>query len=53
MSEAKRGRPRIHDDRQKEWKQRTNFEQSEARRKYKADWARRKRQERKQNDDRI
>ncbi len=50
MSEdkPKRGRPRVHENRQQEWKKRTNFEQSEKRCKYKAEWAKRKRQEKKQ-----
>ena len=40
-----RGRPRVHEDRQAEWKKRTAFEQSESRRKYKAEWIKRKRQQ--------
>ncbi len=46
----KRGRPRQHENRQQEWKQRTGFEQSEARRQYKAEWARRKRQQQKESE---
>lgn len=53
--EAKRGRgrPRKYEDsneRQEAWKKRTNFEQSEKRRKYKADWIARKRQQQEGGD---
>ncbi|BAS55373.1 hypothetical protein NIES2135_53420 [Leptolyngbya boryana NIES-2135] len=43
-----RGRPRKYEnsnDRQVEWKKRTDFEKSEKRRKYKAEWAARKRRQ--------
>lgn len=46
--QEKRGRPRKYakdGDRQKDWKKRTDFEKSEARRRYKAEWIKRKRQE--------
>lgn len=52
--QPKRGRPRKFEnegDRQKDWKQRTDFEKSEARRKYKAEWIARKRQQQRENND--
>jgi len=45
----KRGRPRQHDDRQSEWKKRTGFEQSEARKAYKREWIKKKRQQQKED----
>ena len=35
----RRGRPRIHADRQQAWKDRTGFEQSPERKAYKREWA--------------
>lgn len=47
---SKRGRPRKHKNRQAEWKQKTGFEQTEARRKYKAEWAKKRRQQKNQEN---
>ena len=35
----KRGRPRIHANRQQAWKDRTGYESTDARKAYKREWA--------------